>query len=307
VRQPRIDRIIGLVFIISLFSFFENTSHAKQSDCVRRVKHDNSKSGDGLSWKAAYRTIGEAIREASAALAKENKEGRCEVWVAEGTYNVFKTNRADTLQLARNVDLYGGFKGTETRRAQRNFQKNETIIDGRDRHNDQDSVYHVIIGANNALLDGFTVAYGNARRERFGGGMYNDRVSPIIRNCVFRNNEAGWSGGAIFNNLNKTIIEGCRFKNNKARSGGAVANQGTTGKIINTIFTDNHATSDGGALFAFSFDKTQILSTILFVTMPRETAQQPSTLIKAICCLEIVHLSIIKVTTRPKTKVFDRS
>jgi len=230
--------------------------------CVLRVKPDAHGPPDGLSWSTAFDRIEQAIGAARAGIAAHETITRCDVWVAQGTYYVFRRSRMDTLQMAENVHLYGGFNGTEDDLAGRDFKKHETIIDGRDSQKGNDSVYHVVTGANNAVLDGFTIARGNAIHGRHGGGMYNDQVSPTVRNCIFKNNNSDFFGGAVFNHRNKPDISGCVFKNNTARFGGAIMNQETPGQISATVFMDNHASKHGGALFNHSRVSTTIVNSV---------------------------------------------
>jgi predicted outer membrane repeat protein len=100
----------------------------------------------------------------------------------------------------------------------------------------------------------------------FGGAMFNEGTnglsSPQIANSRFENNTADASGGAIHNdgndggNSSPTIV-GTTFIRNAgtgtASDGGAIYNnarQGTSSPTIReVVFTENTATSDGGALF----------------------------------------------------------
>jgi len=62
--------------------------------------------------------------------------------------------------------------------------------------------YHVVTGADNATLDGFTVTGGSANgtgNNGIGGGMYNWYSSPTVTNCTFLSNSA-WDGGGGMDN-----------------------------------------------------------------------------------------------------------
>jgi hypothetical protein len=58
--------------------------------------------------------------------------GRCEVWVAAGRYYIGAAASADRKVLMKSgVDLYGGFNGNEMSSEERDWEANETILDGR--------------------------------------------------------------------------------------------------------------------------------------------------------------------------------
>jgi hypothetical protein len=67
-----------------------------------------------------------------------------------------------------------------------------------------DNCYHVVVGADGAVLDGFTITGGNANGpypHLNGGGILSGNVSMMIANCRFVQNvadPAAGSGGAIF-------------------------------------------------------------------------------------------------------------
>ena len=70
-------------------------------------------------------------------------------------------------------------------------------------HNSE-NVYHVVIGANNAILDGFTIQAGNANGiypNNSGGGIYNYASSPILSNLIIQHNSAYYQGGGIYNDF----------------------------------------------------------------------------------------------------------
>jgi trimeric autotransporter adhesin len=99
-----------------------------------------------------------------------------EIWVMTGTYLPHVSDRTVSFQLKNGVTIYGGFDGSEAARDNRDWIANPTILSGDLLGNDNDNVahdeptraensYHVVVGSNTdntAVLDGFTIAGGNA-------------------------------------------------------------------------------------------------------------------------------------------------
>ncbi|MFH2093325.1 MAG: right-handed parallel beta-helix repeat-containing protein [Pseudomonadota bacterium] len=94
-----------------------------------------------------------------------------------------------------------------------------------------------------------------------GGAMANIAGSPIISNCLFRNNinteSSDSAGGAIYNhNFSAPQINNSVFTGNTSYRGGAIyyalpnADK-LTATIVNSIFSDNSAIDDGGAIYTF--------------------------------------------------------
>ena len=163
-----------------------------------RVKWDVSAPvPDGLTWETAFTSIQTGIDVAYGA-------GDSEVWVAAGQYTAVTS---PVVTLRPGVELYGGFAGTETERSQRNWKMNVTAIDGQD-------VHRCILGANDVILDGFTIQHGHASPG--GGGMFNETVSPTIANCTFTQNSASMSGDMFNVNRAAPTVTDCIFLSNTA-------------------------------------------------------------------------------------------
>lgn len=166
------------------------------------VDDDAPVGGDGKSWATAFRTIQDAV---NLALAGDN------IFVAEGTY-ISAGGTMPVLLMISNVAIYGGFKGTEIYLSERAdlavppSTLPTSTLDG------QDTSTHVVVGASNAILNGFTISNGNAEvfnATNFiayhGGGMYNDHVtSLLVEKCVFKDNNA--YNGAGMANVNYSIV-----------------------------------------------------------------------------------------------------
>jgi len=196
---------------------------------------------DGTTWATAFATIQQGISAADSA-------GGGEVWVAKGTYSEQRTGSVDgALELRSNVDVYGGFVGIEKKRSARDFTRNITIIDGSNGKGAGVPGDEVVLGADDAILDGFVIT-GSETTAHHRGGLYNTLVSPTIRNCTFFSNFAV-SGGAILNDAASPLIENCRFENNFAVAGaGAIENFGSNPTITGCFFIGNSTADSSGAI-----------------------------------------------------------
>ena len=219
---------------------------------------DGGISGDGLSWATAFGTVQEGINAAFAALGgnldagagdASTGEARCHVWVAEGTYYPTEGASGDvlpadpatvTISLREGVYLYGGFDGTETACDQRDIAAHETNLSGDIGVADDksDNAYHVVTGADEAVLDGFTVRRGGivvgtglpweAVLRMDGSAMLNDGTSPTIAHCLFVDNYVDIDGegntcAALSNRAGSSpLVYDCEFRGNV----GAVKNAG---------------------------------------------------------------------------------
>jgi predicted outer membrane repeat protein len=197
------------------------------------VTADGKGTPDGKSWATAYHDIQSAVDAAP-------NDNSGEVWVAEGTYTA---TAGQVLALKRGVLLYGGFAGNENSRDQRDWSTHASVIDG-------ENTRRCVVGADTALLDGFTVTRGNASQ---GGGMHNENTSPTVRNCAFTHNIAQ-NGAAIANiyEAARPVIADCTFGDNDAwGDGGATYSYQAAPHITRCMFKHNSAAS-GGGIYAYT-------------------------------------------------------
>ncbi|WP_372808858.1 sulfatase-like hydrolase/transferase [Pontiella sp.] len=223
-----------------------------KTEVVVYVDADNTAGPwDGASWTSAYATVQAGIDAASSA-------GGGAVWVAEGIYlPTTDSDRTASFTMAGNVDLYGGFAGTETDRAQRDPSLYASVLSGDIGVSgvDADNSYHVVIGASDAVLDGFTIRDGQAdgaRQNQHGGGLYCvDEVSPTVVGCTFADNQAGEGAGVYAYNASSSDFSECEFTGNTANRGGALLlRNGCSGTFSNCTFSANFAAWAGGAIYA---------------------------------------------------------
>ena len=237
------------------------------------VTQDGNGKKDGSSWGNAY--PGTDLQTAITTLGNDTKtKGRGEVWVAKGTYvpTLRVANDNDKSPLAfrmyDNVDVYGGFAGTEKELAERKMLdenddkvarpwkfENETILSANGFNRTdvnwnetnkewtfKSNSYHVVWfaplpGGNNFLhetrLNGFTIEGGYSAQ--------NDNDTDV---SFMPDNGAGVYIGANAH-LQNCIVRYCNSKGNGA---GVYAVKG--GTVGASLIYNNVATGNGGGVYA---------------------------------------------------------
>jgi hypothetical protein len=240
----------GLVHVLALATFALCGSAQVTSAATIYVASDAGGGNDGSSWADAYVDLQSAL---GAAVAGD------EIWVRAGVYKpTTGTDRNATFSVVSGTALYGGFAGTESDRAERNWEVNETTLSGeiglvspQGCQADQDNSFHVVTSvqaAGGTALDGFVVTGGVGGS---GGGMLILGGSPTIANSTFRSNAAcGASGGGIYARDGATpTLSGVVFEDNHAGYlGGGLGIGDGTATLIDVRFVDNYASVTGGGL-----------------------------------------------------------
>ena len=173
---------------------------------------------DGLTWAKAYSAT--ELRDLFYTSSNED------IWIASGTYfpSTIQTSR---FYIIHNLNIYGGFVGTETALSQRNSALNLTILSGNigdpNIFTDNTNIIMHAVAENQVVdltIDGITF-----------DGNYNS-PTLILNSTVF--------------NIN-TKINNCIFKNMKAvavRTNASIENNATGGleavlTVTNTVFHNN--------------------------------------------------------------------
>jgi hypothetical protein len=143
------------------------------SNNVFYVDADITNSGDGQSWENAVNSI-----QAALSLSSPTDE----IWVKKGEYLI-----ESSISINQAIGIYGGFAGWETMREQRDSDQNPTIVDGQNLC----SCFNIINASGEVTIDGIKIIKGR-------NAIINIKSSPIIKNCIFENNN-GHNGGAIYN------------------------------------------------------------------------------------------------------------
>src|SRR5690606_25488010 len=247
--------------------------------------------GDGSSWETAMPELADALKWAKEKYEADNTVFDTEplkIYVAKGTYkpmynpadNNFGNSdgRNNSFLLVNNVQLYGGFAGTETGLngteadlAARDFETNNTILSGDLDNNDGvdgaingENAYHVVVSAaavGNALLDGFVISGGNADGESmsltvneqsvysdFGGGMYNVSSSPVLTNGTVSGNRAV-SGGGMYNHVGSSPeLINVTVSGNRAFNGGGMYNFSNSSPVLTNVTISGNRAYDGGGV-----------------------------------------------------------
>lgn len=233
------------------------------------VNQQAAGAGNGQSWMDAFPDLQAALSVAAPG---------DELWVAAGVY--YPTNGVDrnaSFELPGGVKMYGGFAGHETALDQRNWQTQQTILDGDIGAigDSLDNCYNVVYLSepdSSTILDGFFIQHGNANvttstdpwgRLRSGGGLYMSGMDiyATVRNCVFRYNTAyTYGGGAMVNGSSTAsssapIFDNCRFEYNHAySSGGGLAKFGASvvergADVRGCVFESNRSEKWGGGYY----------------------------------------------------------
>ncbi|TVZ54999.1 putative repeat protein (TIGR02543 family)/predicted secreted protein (Por secretion system target) [Lutibacter sp. Hel_I_33_5] len=226
---------------------------------ITYVNKNATGTNDGTSWTNAYTDL-------QGALSTLQEGG--EIWVAKGTYTPHASSRTVPFAInKKNVELYGGFNGTETTLNQRDLRTNETILSGDLSGDDiggsrSENAYHVIdVNQNDIVIDGFIIQDGVANstaNNSTGAGIFK-RVtvnSLTVKNSTFKNNYAGHAAGinAEYTSSGGTLdIENCIFDNNIARHSTSFAAWARSGgvftfKVTNSLFSNNEAKNLSGAV-----------------------------------------------------------
>lgn len=233
---------------------------------IRYVKEGGT--GDGSSWGNASGDLQKMIDE----LAAVDASG--EVWVAAGEYRpttqiIEGVQYAASFRMRDGIDVYGGFAGTETSKAEREkgsmpwSYKYKTVLMGADYDDNSaewienssqwnviSSTRHVVwfapmSGEDNfksvTILDGVTITGGAANGGEGladfatdkGGGVYMG-LNAILQNCIVTENTAKGDGGGVYANGDGADASSANAKG---------------GRVVGCLVYNNSSVEDGGGVF----------------------------------------------------------
>jgi len=238
-----------------------------------------SGANDGSSWADAYTSLADGL---------DNASFGDEVWVRAGTYTPWDTPGL-SFELPSGVKLYGGFDGTESSLAERDWEANPTILSGNINGQEYSKIVLLITDPDTSTLaDGFTIQDAadfdpipcSEMYPCHSGGVELQFNTPgtgfgfTLRNCILRDNHtnqgAGMSvlGGGVPYHL---LMENCRIEGNWANFGTGglfIVDGGENIMVRECSFLSNYSVwGGGGGIFIYdtAFDALSIhLSSCLF-------------------------------------------
>ena len=264
--------------------------------------------GAGNSWANAMTSLADVLQWAR---TKYNADATVfditplKIYVAKGTYKptyhaadgsfTADGGRDNAFVLVKNVELYGGFAGTETALNERNLKlvANRTILSGDLNGNDEtmstvtanaDNTNHVVLSVGNvgsAILDGFSIVGGNANTtstimvngqtiyQDRGAGVYNQGASPKITNSVISGHTAtaDHTGAGIYNyaaspQISNTLITGNKTSGNA--SGAAMYSAYSAPKLLNATVAGNNGSGTANAAVYHNLSSPTIANTVVY-------------------------------------------
>lgn len=103
-------------------------------------------------------------------------------------------------------------------------------------------------------LDGVTFTNNKAN---YGGAVYCNGGSLLVKRVVFTGNTAVYSGGAVFSN-GDALVYSSLFLNSKADRGGVYGQANGASVFVNCTFLNNTAETDGDVYYSYDNDNTDV-------------------------------------------------
>ncbi|WP_440121414.1 PKD domain-containing protein [Tenacibaculum sp. Ill] len=248
--------------------------------------------GSGDSWTNAVPELADALLWARTQHDADNnwlQNDSLQVFVAKGVYKPLYNaadgnyttngNRDNAFVMVNNVQLYGGFAGSEVNLSDRDLSLagNATVLSGDiGGLNDlSDNVYHVVVDAGNvgaALLDGFTITGGNANdnvssiavnansiRRDYGGGMYNAfSSSSSLTNVTITGNTAAGYGGGMYNASSSPNLTNITITGNTANHGGGIYNSQYSSLSLTNVAIVGNTANHGGGIYNYFYSSSSL-------------------------------------------------
>ncbi|WP_199120497.1 choice-of-anchor Q domain-containing protein [Pedobacter sp. ASV28] len=260
--------------------------------------------GNGDSWINSMAQLSDALKWAR----QQNNftdANPLKIYVAKGIYQplyhaadasfAIDGGRDNAFVLVKNVQLYGGFAGTENSLNERDLKlvANKTILSGDLNGDDEttstitanaDNTNHVVLGVGNvgsAILDGFTIVGGHANTastivvngqtiyQDRGAGIYNQGASPKITSCIISGHTATAddTGAGIYNYFASPLITNTLITGNKTlgtASGAAMYSTYSAPKILNVTVANNNGAGTANAAIYHNLSSPTIGNTVVY-------------------------------------------
>ena len=242
------------------------------------VNAANTGAQDGTSWAKAFKSLQDALETARRCANVE------QIWVAGGSYypdeggTALNNNINVSFIPGDDLEIYGGFTGTETLLSQRNLSSAPSILSGeiqQDNINTNNTNNIVLIDniSTNFVLDGFIIREGYSNiafpvnKSRGIGILVVNSNATRIKNCIITQN-TGTNGVAITNVNSNVGYFNCIITGNSSfGAGGAIWNEGASPGFINCSVANN-----SGAGTGFIVTNSGTASPIFFNTIVRGTS-----------------------------------
>ncbi len=163
------------------------------------------------------------------------------------------------------------------------YSKNETVGGGLLCLHSSPTIQNCIFVDNSSTYQGGAIFNGDrcntvvqnckirANSSERGGGLYNSRGLPIIRDTEISDNVAKYGGGGMYNFGSNVKLISCKIKHNRAQfNGGGVYDYDSNGSVVDCVFTDNIAMYTGNAMYRGYRSATQLEDDCRF-TMAHDT------------------------------------
>ncbi|MCA9440892.1 MAG: DUF1565 domain-containing protein, partial [Candidatus Omnitrophica bacterium] len=193
-----------------------------------------------ITWATGYNTISKAV------LASSSGD---EIWVVEGVYN-------ESISMTTGISIFGGFKGDEIERDDRDWESNATIVDATGINRS------VLTASSECRIDGLTLKNG---RSVLGGGIFIKSASFSVANCLIEDNltegdleDPSVQGGGIYiSEATVTIQDSTVFQNTSNMGGGIFCGKGSEVIVLDSVINSNRTVAhevDGGQICVPDYD-----------------------------------------------------
>jgi len=213
-------------------------------DGIIYVDRDAKGFNNGTSWRNAYVDLQNALQRSAAGCGSE-------IWVSEGIYK--PTNIPDetnaSFDLPEGLEIYGGFRGNENSREQRNWMKYNTVLSGIVGEQNCDNVL-TVVNAADVVIDGFLVRGANK------AGIYCQNSDTTIEHSIIRENG---DCGIYFDKDTSTTVKNSWIHNNTG-AGIYFTNGSKCGQIYNNSIVAN----TGYAIQSVGSLDPNVVNTIMF-------------------------------------------
>ncbi|MHC4620597.1 MAG: right-handed parallel beta-helix repeat-containing protein [Planctomycetota bacterium] len=221
---------------------------------------NGSDDNDGLSWSTAFATIQKAIDTASNPDYIDVNEGTYDQIDFEGKRVTIQSIDYDDWTVVVNTIIDAN--GADHAVYFHNSKTSSSMLRG-----------FTITGADHGIYcnDASPVIENCVIRENEhtgedGAGMYNDNASPTVNACVFYYNEADYGGGMYNYYYSCPNVTNCLFYYNRADEygGGMYNDYDSCPTIVNCTFFENNSDDRGGGIYNEDDSDAQLINCIFW-------------------------------------------